>query len=157
MKVVSNTSPLIFLGHVDRLTLLRLCFTTLFIPKAVAEEFGSQPLPTPIAIQDISTEGRILVDVEYGALHQGELEAIQLADEINADLVLLDDLLARKKAKSRNIAVMGTLGIFLCAARQGHMTAKSAAHEIDILINEYDMYIASGLLRSVKRELQSLE
>ena len=46
--------------------------------------------------------------------------------------MLLDDLLARKKAKSRNIAVMGTLGIFLCAVRQEHMTAKMAAQEIDI-------------------------
>jgi predicted nucleic acid-binding protein len=157
MKIVSNTSPLIFLSHIDRLALLSSCFTKIFIPKAVVEEFGNQQLPKEIEALDVSTEGKRLVDVEYGTLHQGELEAIQLADEVNADLVLLDDLLARKKAKSRNIAVMGTLGIFLCATRQGHMTAKTAAQEIDILISEYDMYIASGLLRSVKRELKSLE
>ena len=86
MRIVSNTSPLIFLTHIDRLALLSLCFTKLFIPKAVAEEFGSQPLPKEIEMLNVSTEGRRLVDAEYGTLHQGELEAIQLADEINADL-----------------------------------------------------------------------
>jgi predicted nucleic acid-binding protein len=46
-----------------------------------------------IEIHPISKPAKALVDIQYGALHQGELEAIQLSHEVNADLVLLDDLL----------------------------------------------------------------
>ncbi len=157
MNVVSNTSPLIFLGHVNRLNLLLSCFSQVIIPRAVEVEFGDYPLPDTFTIHSLSTAGKTWVNSHYGALHKGELEAIQLADEMNADLVLLDDLLARKKAKQRGIEVMGTLGIFLYAVRQGHLPAKVAEQEIDRLVNEHDMYIAARLLKNVKRELKALE
>jgi len=157
MKVVSNTSPLIFLNHVDSLDILFSCFKQVLIPQAVAIEFGNSQLPIQLEVQKISKEGQTLVDLQQGALHLGELEAIQLAREANADLVLLDDLLARKKAKTRDVNVMGTLGVFLFASRSGHISPELAAQKIDILVNEYDMYIAPKLLLNIKQELKALE
>ena len=157
MKVVSNTSPIIFLGHVNSLELLFSCFNKILIPKAVAAELKTKHLPPLLEPFQISAAGESFVDANFGALHRGELEAIQLAREVNADLVLLDDLLARNKAKELNISVMGTLGIFLFACRQGHISPQSAARKIDILISEHDMYVASNLLQKVKNELVSLE
>ena len=157
MKVVSNTSPIIFLGNVGCLEMLPSCFSKILIPKAVATELKAKKLPPILKFRRISAAGESFVDTHYGALHRGELEAIQLAREINADLVLLDDLLARNKAKKLNIDVMGTLGIFLFACRQGYISPKSAAEKIDLLISEHDMYVASDLLRKIKDELESLE
>lgn len=157
MKVVSNTSPLIFLSNVDSLDLLSLCFDQVLIPKEVKAEFGNNNLPEIIEEKAISSEGKNVVDIQYGALHRGELEAIQLAYETDADLVLLDDLLARKKAKQMNIEVMGTLGIFLTSSYDGNISPKLASQKIDILINEYDMFVAQSLLAHVKNELIQIE
>jgi len=96
------------------------------------------------------------VKSQYGTLHRGELEAIQLTHEINADLVLLDDLLARKNAKAQNIKVMGTLGIFLTASYNETISPIIATKKIDILINEYDIFIAQNLLKQVKKELKEI-
>ena len=116
MKVVSNTSPLVFLHHVDCLDLLASCFGQVFVPEAVVTEFGKGQLPENINVHQLSIKDKTFVNANYGALHRGELEAIQLAVELNADFVLLDDLLARKKAKLLNVKVIGTLGVFLFAA-----------------------------------------
>lgn len=52
-------------------------------------------------------------------LHKGEVEVILLADEINADLILMDDNAAKKTAKFLGMNVTGTLGVLLRAKREG--------------------------------------
>ena len=156
MKIVSNTSPLIFLSNVDSLDLLFSCFEKVYIPEEVRSEFGSQELPKIIEVKQISSKGKNLVNLQYGVLHRGELEAIQLAHEIDADLVLLDDLLARKKAKTEKINVMGTLGIFLTATYRGYICSKVATQKTDTLINKHDMFVAPSLLGSIKKELEEI-
>lgn len=157
MKVVSNTSPIIFLRHAGCLGLLSSCFGKISIPKAVAAELGIEQLSPTVEILQISAEGQSFVEQHHGALHRGELEAMQLARETDADLVLLDDLLARNKAKALHLDVMGTLGVFLLACRWKHFSPKLAAQKIALLISEHDMYVAPSLLRKINDELQSLE
>jgi predicted nucleic acid-binding protein len=99
MKVVSNTSPIIFLRHAGCLGLLSSCFGKVLIPKAVAAELGTEQLPPTIEILQISAEGQSFVERHHGALHRGELEAMQLARETDADLVLLDDRWPATKQK----------------------------------------------------------
>ena len=45
----------------------------------------------------------------------GEVEAISLAIELSADLILLDDKPARLAAKERNLKLIGTLGVLKLA------------------------------------------
>jgi predicted nucleic acid-binding protein len=157
MKVVSNTSPIIFLRHAGCLGLLSSCFGKISIPKAVAAELGMEQLPPTVEILKISAEGQSFVEQHHGALHRGELEAMQLARETDADLVLLDDLLARNKAKALHLDVIGTLGVFLLACRRRHISPNLAAQKIALLISDHDMYVAPSLLRKINDELQSLE
>jgi len=49
----------------------------------------------------------------------GEVEAISLALELAADLLLADDRKARTVARSRNLAVAGTVGVLELAAQRG--------------------------------------
>lgn len=156
MKVVSNTSPLIFLANVDSLPLLFSCFDHILIPEAVKAEFGSDILPEFVQVQALSQQGKNIVELQCGTLHRGELEAIQLATEIKADLVLLDDLLARKKAKKMGITVMGTLGVFLMASHKRYISPKAAIQKIECLNHHYNMFIAEHLLEKVKTEIKQL-
>ncbi len=56
----------------------------------------------------------------------GEREAIQLAEERGADLLLIDERKGRLEAKRRRIATTGTLGVLLAAGRRGLIDAEAA-------------------------------
>lgn len=59
--------------------------------------------------------------VEYLELivDKGEAETVVLAEELNADAVLIDDLKARKIARLRGLTVIGTIGLLLDAKNKG--------------------------------------
>ncbi len=73
MKVVSNTSPLIFLSKLGALDLLNDCFDSVTIPLAVEAELKDLKLPEYISRQSISELGRYYVKGAIGSLHSGEL------------------------------------------------------------------------------------
>ena len=56
-------------------------------------------------------------------LDRGEAEVIALAQELNADLVIIDERLARRHAKRLGLNLTGTLGVLLKAKRQGLLPA----------------------------------
>lgn len=47
---------------------------------------------------------------QYQLIHAGKLEAIVLVTEIDADYVLMDDLLARRKAQRAGLGIIGIIG-----------------------------------------------
>ena len=51
----------------------------------------------------------------------GESEAISLSLELNADLLIIDDLAARKVAHELEIMVTGVIEILLLAKKMGHV------------------------------------
>lgn len=53
------------------------------------------------------------------ALDAGEADARALADQIGADLVLLDESAARRRARSLGLRKTGTVGVLLRAKRKG--------------------------------------
>lgn len=61
---------------------------------------------------------RPLPDTQLG-LDPGETAAILLAEEIGADLILIDERAGRAVAESRGIAVRGTLGVLVQARATG--------------------------------------
>lgn len=58
-------------------------------------------------VQPVNTSSNTLAD----ALDPGEYEAILLAQELHANLLILDDMKARKMAMGKVLAIIGTLGI----------------------------------------------
>jgi predicted nucleic acid-binding protein len=53
-------------------------------------------------------------------LGAGEREAISLAIEVQADVLLIDDRAGRKEAEERHLEVAGTLAVLLQASLRGH-------------------------------------
>ena len=54
-----------------------------------------------------------------GSLEKGEAEALALARELEADLILLDEEKARKSAVIAGFEIMGLLGLFMLAKNLG--------------------------------------
>lgn len=153
MEVVSNTSPVIFLSKIGSLELLDQCFSATFIPEAVLLELRDQPLPAFIQMSAISVYGNAFVSGALGRLHRGELEAMILAQEINADLVVMDDFLARKKAKRLGLRVIGTVGILLLAHRRGLLSATKVEDCLVELTEKHGLYLSAEMLTDIRQSL----
>ena len=121
LKVVSNSTPLIALAKISRFQLLKELFIEINIPKAVYDEVvtsgkgrsGYAELKDADWIQCHQVHNHDLVAFLKISLDAGESEAIALAREISADLLLIDDGDGRRVAESVGIVITGTIGLLL--------------------------------------------
>jgi predicted nucleic acid-binding protein len=117
--IVSNSSPLISLGAIDRLDLLHELFGEIFIPDAVLQEVRSVQISKVDWVVPRTVEGLLLTRALEAELDRGEAEAIALATELQADLLLMDERRGRRLAAGFGLKVLGVLGILVAAKRQG--------------------------------------
>jgi predicted nucleic acid-binding protein len=110
-EIVSNTGPLIALASIDQFDLLHKRFEIVHIPNAVRSEILDQNTLEAVNKADwiviCTTKDEIAVELLKEELDAGESEAIILAREQNADLLLIDDRAARRKAATLELTVMG--------------------------------------------------
>lgn len=132
------------------------CIDEIYTPTAVIDELHEYTLPAFIKVRILSETGAAYVQGALGRLHQGELEAIVLAQEIAADYVVLDDLLARRKAQRLALDVIGTLGILLFLEKRSVLTAEQTWQNIRQLTDQHSMYLAPQLLQLIKNQLLGL-
>jgi len=123
MIVVSNTTPLHYLIIIEEVEILHQLYGQVVIPKAVIDEL--QRPETPQKVFDWISNLPSWIEIRNPAstdttlnLGQGECETILLAQELQADQVVLDDRKARKAAVERGLAVTGTLNILEAAAEK---------------------------------------
>lgn len=130
MIVISNTTPLIGLSLLGRFDLLKSLFNEITIPLAVYNELvvkgagriGANEIANGVNegwvhIKDVpSTPILMALKVD---LDEGESEAITLALEQHADLLLMDERRGRAKAKALELEVTGTIGVLLLAREKG--------------------------------------
>lgn len=127
MIVASNTSPIINLASINHLDLLTKLYNAIIIPEAVYHEIvvigAGQPGSNEVKKLDwINTQvvkNNNLVEALKIELDDGEAEAISLAIEQNADLLLIDERLGRNVASRFNIKYIGVLGIIVEAKSKG--------------------------------------
>lgn len=79
-------------------------------------------------------------------LDEGEAEAIILAKELNADLLILDEKLGRDYAKKLNVKITGTLGVLLKAKELG--LVDSVRELLDILVKK-GVWLSPKLIEKV--------
>ena len=145
--VVSNASPVIALEQIDHLQLLQHLFGTVLIPPAVAYEVAPT-VTLPAWIEQQELEQPVGPRILGASLGSGESEAIALALETQAQLVILDERPARRLAQALYLPTIGTLGILL-AAKQRQLLVSIRPH-LDTLL-QYDFRIASSLYDEVLR------
>lgn len=151
MIIVSDTTPIITFVKADSLILLKELFGTVVIPKAVYEELTSNLLYQDeinvinncefLEVKEVRDKTPLMVGNSY--LHSGEREAILLAKDLNA-LLLIDEIKARKYAIQEGISITGSIGILKKVYKDKIRTKQ----DIDNIVNALkrsDIYIAKHL------------
>ena len=128
MTVVCNTSPISNLAAVGQLALLQQVYGSIVIPLAVADEIArvatiySQAASVPsqpwITIQSV-VDGTVVQKLQGKKLDLGESEAIALALELDAELLIIDEQLGRGIAVNEGLNITGLIGVLLEAKNRG--------------------------------------
>ena len=116
--IVVNSTPIIALAEIGHLDILKQVYGEITIPVAVRDEVtikDTQLLDGNDWIKVIPITNNTAKEMFTSALHDGEVEVMLLTKEINADLAIIDDGLARRHAKYLGITITGTLGVLLRA------------------------------------------
>jgi len=127
MIVVSDTSPILSLALIEQLDLLREIYGSIMIPEAVRQELmvtdhnGTQeiaqaqriiPRPTRTASRSgASVDPNVILKLLQREVDRGEAEAIGLAVQLNAEVLLIDECKARKLAQYLELNVVGLLDV----------------------------------------------
>ena len=161
MRAVSDAGPLIHLSWIDQLGLLDRLFEEVLVPPAVRDEVLASPAGTLglDRIQRAFAEGWLQVTAPAGplrltrsvadALDRGEAEALLLAEEIRADLLITDDAPARAEATRRGLGVVGTVGVLTQARDQGLVPA---ALPLLLELRRLGQWMSEALLQTIREE-----
>lgn len=161
MTIVADTGPILSFARANRLELLHQVITDLIIPDAVYEEIvirgagkpGSTEVQGASWIHRLSVHDRAFVDQLPPKLHLGEREAIALAKEQGAAL-LVDEREARREALHQGIAVMGSLRVLREAKTRGVIP------QVRSVLNELiaaGMYIGEAVYEAFLHQLDEAE
>jgi predicted nucleic acid-binding protein len=154
MIVVADTLPinyLILIGHID---LLAKLYSRVLIPAAVWDELLDPESPElvrtwvtspPEWLERRQVENRAELTLDF--LDRGELDAIILAREVNADYLIVDEIDARREAIRLRLPVIGTLGVLREAAIAGLISLPEAIAKL----LKTSFYASPELIQSVLR------
>ncbi|MDX2243503.1 MAG: DUF3368 domain-containing protein [Leptolyngbyaceae cyanobacterium bins.302] len=157
MTVVSNTSPITNLAGIEQLDLLHQLYGSITIPQAVYNEMANigRTVPGALEVQTLPwitvhpVTDPDQVEALRAVLDPGEAEAIVLAMELNAELLIIDERPGRAIARQNGIPIIGVLGVLLEAKQQGLIgTVKPL---MDRLINELEFRVSNQLYETVLR------
>ena len=126
MIVIADSTCLISLAHISKFDLLKELFGEVIVPQAVFDEVvhmgrnrpGQNELRNSGWIKTRTVKDKLAVEALMTDLGRGEAEVIVLARETKADLIILDDGKARRKAKALGLEITGTIDILLYAAKE---------------------------------------
>ena len=121
-KVIANSTPIIALSEIGLMEILKDLYGGVIIPNAVREEVtvkDARLLDGYGWVRHMAISNIAAKELFTSALHDGEVEVMILAKEIGADLVIIDDSVARRHAKHIGLTVTGTVGVLLRAKKSG--------------------------------------
>lgn len=156
-KWIANASPLILLGKAKKIVLLGEIGKQVIIPEAVIYEISAKE-DGKLILDFLEDDARFIIQENIEVpnyllawdLGAGETQVIALALELNPERVVLDDMEARKCAKTFDLNVIGTLGL---VARAKHLGIIEQAKPVFQKLSDSGMYIDSTLLDALLVEL----
>jgi predicted nucleic acid-binding protein len=124
--VVADATPLHYLILIEHANVLPALYGRVIVPPAVIKELEHERTPdivrrwlsdTPDWLDIRAPQQQLPAGMPL--LGPGEREAIAVAAELSADVLLLDDRSARAEALRRGLTVLGTLRVLADAAEHG--------------------------------------
>lgn len=147
MLVIADSSPLIVLVNIGHVEVLPKLFGHIVIPPAVAQELAFSSRPQ--AVRDFAATPPVWLRIERPStvqpipeLHPGETEALSLALELHADLVLIDERRAYREAVARKLNAIGTVRVLERAAAEKLLNLGEAFDRL----KKTDFWISQKLL-----------
>ena len=156
MIVVSDTSPLNYLVLIQAIDVLPSLFGEVLIPPAVARELTHPKSPGPVCDWLSARPNWLQIWVPsrplaIGRLGPGEVEAIALALEVDADQLLIDDAAGKKAAKRLGLSAVGVLAVLDLAGRRGLLDFPKALSRLEA---ETNFRLSPALRDALLREHQ---
>jgi predicted nucleic acid-binding protein len=134
--VIADTGPVNYLILIGCIDLLPRLFEKTVVPIAVKNEL-SDPR-TPLAVRNWIASPPAWLEVhdasslpKVSGLDVGETEAIALAENLRADLLLVDERIGFRMAKKMGLRVTGTLGLLDMAADHGLVNFGAAVQALE--------------------------
>jgi len=160
LTIVADASVLIGLSSIGRLALLHERFSDgVLVPPAVwrevVEQGGERPGAREVAearwitVREVTAQE--IVQLLRMGLEEGEAEAIALAYEIGAEVVMLDEQDARQAAKQLGLRVLGTIGVLIWGRRVGKL--ESLREAMDALQTRAKLRISRTLYERALSEV----
>jgi predicted nucleic acid-binding protein len=155
--VVSDTTPLHYFILVGRECVLEKLYGKVLIPPAVLMELRHVSAPREISKWAANLPAWITVASpasipgRYDGLDLGERQALALATEIHADLVLVDDKVARRVALRELMKVKGTLGIVADAAKANLLDFVETLEHLQRTSMHLDQDVVNEVIREYKQ------
>jgi len=156
--IVSNSTPLINFSSIGELRLLHSLFGEISIPEAVWDETVGQShkYPTALLIQQCDWIHKTAIsnyqlrDAFLFELDRGEAEAITLALEHHAELILMDERAGREVAERVGLNFTGTIG---CLSRAKKLSLIPDIRSIlDRIMKEAGFWVSQRLYEKVLKE-----
>lgn len=162
MIVISDTTPVISLLKTKRLDLLQKLFDVVYIPDAVYQELTGNQIYLEeiqmlqrceyVRVEEVKNEKSVSILRNFTGLDAGESEAIILADEKQADVLLMDEHKGRQVAKKMGLAITGTIGI-LTQAFDERMLTGGEIEECIKCLKENDIRISERLYQNLREHI----
>jgi predicted nucleic acid-binding protein len=135
MVVVADTSPINYLVLIEQIDLLTRLYTRILIPPAVLAELKHPLAPKPVRDWACDTPKWLEVlspkdSLTLARLDLGETEAIALATEMHAEVLLIDEQAGRQEAVRRGLRVVGTLSVLDEADQAGLVSFDQAVAQL---------------------------
>ena len=153
MIVVSDTSPLSYLRQIGRLELLKQLFGEVVIPPAVLDEWRCDSPADRELLEMFSwikvtkpRDENAVVQLER-LLDRGEAEAIVVAEEQHAELLVIDEKDGREIATRRGLTITGLLGILLRSKRRSLLPL--IRPDIERLLTQTNFHAEQALVNKV--------
>ena len=118
MIVISDTSAITALLQIGHADLLAQLFHEILIPEAVRDELLKNHSSLPLylrcePVRNLAEVKRLLAEID-----PGEAEAIAMAKERHADILLMDELKGRRVAEREGLRFVGLMGVLIQAKQQ---------------------------------------
>ena len=160
--VVADTGPVNYLILTEYVDVLPAMFDKVILPATVRDELKHRKAPPAVQrwIADLPPWAEVRQtahafdvsgDASLEKLDRGEEDAIALAVELRAELILMDDRDGVLVARSKGFRVAGTLGILSMAAEHGLVDLAEAFERIKRTSFHYRQETMDQLLADASR------
>jgi predicted nucleic acid-binding protein len=146
--VVSDTSPLNYLILINAIEVLPALFGAVHMPPTIVAELSHDRAPHQVKIWAAALPEWVKVIVPTTQLKTatridpGEAQAIALAKELRADLLLIDERKGRQVAQDHGLISIGTVTVLELAAERDLLHLPTALNQL----RETTFYVTQSII-----------